>query len=873
MADIEYLSASITDLTVAILVSIGLLAALITANRRNQIWVSGLVVLGAVAVSTYTLNELRERYVGNLQLLAEDRLSEIGQRLETTLEARLVEARAVGAHIASRPDLTQSEYNRYLDDLIAEPQLYTNLAAARDMTINLLYPVEGNEPALGLNYPEVPSQWPWIQLALSTGDPVLIGPIDLVQGGRGFIIHHGVTTDGEIWGVTAAVMPLGAILFNSGLMNLLDDFSVAIEAQLSDESGRQLIWTSNTVPDNHWASSTQTVPNGEWTFHIEPRTTPSLPTPLWIAALATMGLLTLAALVVILLLARSRGQSELAREALETTAHMLDEAQRVGGMGSWSLHPNQDHCVLSPQLSKLLGRPRSIATSDWETLIPGAQGLQLRQALDALIRGDLSSLSMQHELSTRVGTLTVEHSAELVNRPSGAGTMAVATLIDITEKKETERQLERLAYYDSLTSIPNRYYFRQELERLLVQHQQQHQQLALLHIDLDHFKDINDSLGHQIGDEVLTIVSKRLKQALKPNDLLARTGGDEFMAVLSDVKGSIDASQVARRIITKLSSPTTVQSQEVFIGVSIGIALYPDHATDYEGMYQRADLALYRAKLRGRGNFQVYAAHLAEDFDRRMALESAMRIAIEQDEFYLEYQPKIDLLNEEIVGLEALLRWRSERYGQIMPDEFIPIAETSGQILSLGRWVLATAMREFAQARSQLPDGLRLSINLSPRQIQSTDLKSDIMHALKANQLPGRLLDLEITETFIVSDYGHCESFMRELSQLGISFSLDDFGTGYSNLVSLRNLPLSTLKIDKSFVRDITRDGNHRAIVETIIQLGDNLGMTVVAEGIETEAQQAALQAMGCQVAQGYRFSRPVSMRQITEEWVSRSDV
>lgn len=873
MAELDYLAASLTDLTVAILVSAGLLVALIAANPRNQWRIAALIVVGAIGLSIYTLIELEERYENNLQQEAEERLNEIGQRLETTLQSRLVEARAIGAHIASRPDLTQQEYSRFLDDLIDEPQLYTNLAAARDMTINLLYPQEGNLPALGLHYPDVPTQWPWIELALSTGNPVLIGPIDLVQGGRGFVIHHAVMLGEEVWGVTAAVLPLGAILFNSGLMHLLEDFYITIEATLADGSPPQTIWSSNTLPRSYWASSTQSVPNGAWTFHIEPRTSPNLPMALWLTALVGISLLTVAALTMIFLLARSRGQSEVAREALETTAHMLDEAQRVGGMGSWSLQSNQDQCILSPQLSKLLGRPRTLHIAEWETLIPGAPGLQLRKSLVALVRGELSSVSLQHELLTQAGILTVEHSAELVSRPKGHGTMAVATLIDITEKKETERQLEHLAYFDSLTNIPNRFHFRQQLEQLLQQHQQKQQHLALLHIDLDHFKDINDSLGHQVGDEVLTIVSKRLKQALKPADLLARTGGDEFMAVVSDIKGSMDASQIARRIITKLSAPTIVQNQEIFIGVSIGIALYPEHATDYERMYQLADLALYRAKIRGRGNFQVYAEHLAEDFDRRMALESAMRFAVEQNEFYLEYQPKIDLNNGQMVGLEALLRWRSERYGQITPDEFIPIAETSGQILNLGRWVMAAAMLEFSQYRDQLPEGLRLSINLSPRQIQSPDLKTDILHALKANNISGRHLDLEITETFIVSDYAHCDAFMRELSYQNISFSLDDFGTGYSNLASLSNLPLSTLKIDKSFVRDITQDSNHRAIVETIIQLGRNLDMAVVAEGVETEAQHVALKALGCQFAQGYLFSRPVSMARLAEQGFTWSGV
>ena len=872
MAEFEFLAASVSDLSLALVVSIGLFLAFFFTHRGNQAWIILGIVIGGTVVSVYTLNQLTQRYHESLQQQAEAQLAEVGQRLDTTLEARLVEARAVGAYLASHPDLTQEEYQQFLDDLIIDPSFYTNLAAARNMTVNLVYPMAGNEAALGLHYPDVPSQWPWIQLSMETRQPVLIGPIELVQGGRGFIIHHGVFVNDESWGATAAVIPLAAMLLNSGVMDLTQDYYLSISARFSAQDDIETIWSTNNEPDTAWASHTQPVPNGLWTFDIEPRNTPALPVPLRNTALFGALLLTLLAIGVIHMLARSRTQSDQARETLETTAYMLDEAQRVGGMGSWSQRPQQQHCELSPQLAALLDMPRQISTSDWEKIVPGDAGLPVRQQLDQLLRGDVQSFSIEHELTTPTGTLVVEHTAEMANRPSAGGQIAVATLIDITEKKATEKQLERLAYYDTLTNIPNRYYFKLELERLLIEHRDDNCQLALLHIDLDHFKDINDSLGHQIGDDVLTIVSKRIGQSLKPGDLLARTGGDEFMAVLSDVKGGLEAGQVARRIITKLSSPTVVQTHEVFIGVSIGIALFPDHAREYEGMYQRADLALYRAKSSGRGNFQLYAQHLAEDFDRRTSLESAMRSAIDHNEFYLEYQPKVDLRHGNLIGMEALLRWRSERYGQISPDEFIPIAEESGQILALGRWVLVTALREFRQIQPLMPESVRLSINLSPRQIQSPSLSMDIQQALKTNQVPGHQLELEITETFIVSDYSHCKEFMQELSDQGIRFSLDDFGTGYSNLLSLRQLPLSTLKVDKSFIRNITTDSNHRTIVEAIIQLGHNLDMAVVAEGVETEDQKAALLAMECNEAQGYLFSRPIPLAKLTDHWLSRSD-
>ncbi len=552
---------------------------------------------------------------------------------------------------------------------------------------------------------------------------------------------------------------------------------------------------------------------------------------------------------------------------------MLDEAQRIGKMGSWSQSSSSGQCILSPHLQTLLSSEERVSSGFWDKKVPQPSSLFVRHQLDQLTRQEVDAVEMEHPLETRAGTIIVQHSAERVKaRDPDSPDLIVGNLIDITDKKEAERKLEHLAYYDSLTETPNRYYFQTELERMIKEHGHRSNGLALLHIDLDHFRDINDSLGHQVGDGVLRVTSQRIKSALKPGDLLARTGGDEFMAILSDIPGPDHAAHIAQRIIQKLSSPMAIQSHEVFVGISIGVALYPDHAYDYESMYQRADLALYRAKALGRGTVQVYADHLAEDFHRRTSLESAMRSALENNEFSLVYQPRVDINTGELKGLEALLRWNSRRYGQVTPDEFIPIAEESGQIISLGQWVIRTALKEFHQVLPLLSPDVVLSVNPSPRQVQSRGLKAHIMDLLEAYQIPGHRFELEITETSIISDYGQCEQFMRALHDEGISFSLDDFGTGYSNLVSLRKLPLTTLKIDKSFIRDIVSDLNHRAIVQSIIQLGQNLGMVVVAEGLEHQEHETIMRKLNCPQAQGFYYARPMTFDDlIAQHWINQS--
>ncbi|MEX1057673.1 MAG: EAL domain-containing protein, partial [Natronospirillum sp.] len=765
---------------------------------------------------------------------------------------------------------TQEDYERFLARLLAHPDLYTNLAVAPNLSVSLIYPKQGNEPSLGLYYPDVPTQWPMIQQALASREPVLIGPINLVQGGSGFIIHQGAYNEQrEPIGVVAGVLPLNGILESSGILELQHEYNVSIMSRSSHQSDPEVVWQTETPPRVNWASHTVSVPNGFWTITVTPNAPVSLPNGITWSVGSVILILIASAVMVTVLLVRSRHSSRSTQDRLETTAYMLDEAQRIGGMGSWTQTIGSKVFVLSPQLQNLLNTQARIGLDDWQKMIPDGEQEELIEKLGQLSRRQRSVLSLEHRLRTRNGIRTLQHTAEIAQARGDDGTTIIlGTLIDITEKKDTEQQLEHLAYYDSLTNTPNRYYFKRALEQLLLDHKSSQRSLALLHIDLDHFKDINDSLGHQVGDEVLRIVSKRINSALKSDDILARTGGDEFMATLPGIADSQMAGDVARRIITKLSRPLSVRSHEIFVGVSIGIAMFPDHAKSYESMYQRADLALYRAKTRGRGNYQVYAEHLAEDFNRRTSLETALRTALENDEIYVEYQPRINLVSGALEGLEALMRWKSPTYGQITPDEFIPVAEASGQILSLGRWILHRAMEDFERVRASLPSGVTLSINLSPRQIQSSDLLQDVLQAIEETGLPGYCLDLEITETFIVNDYVQCETFMRRLSEHGVQFSLDDFGTGYSNLVTLRNLPLSALKIDKSFVRDIGIDPNHQAIVQAIIQLGSSLGLVVIAEGIEETAQERILTSLHCHQGQGFLYARPQSLASVMAYWV-----
>lgn len=859
---------SVSSLAAACTVFAVVAAAWHYTTLKTFKWSALALALSALGSLLLTFALLDRSLNAQLQREAELQLSELAQRIESTISNRQVEARALVTYLADNPNLTQNEYEHYLNRLLVNPELYTNMAAAPDLRIEYIYPVAGNEPALGLYYPNVPGQWPAIQNMLSTGDTILIGPINLAQGGQGFIIHEPVYNAGGLWGIIAGVLPLDRLLGFAGLTDLTRNYQVNIQAWLASQPGIPINVWGSPLEQAPWVKVSTRIPNGTWDISLNPRSPVRIGISTQISVIVIALLATLLAIWVTYLMARDRDQREQAQIAVQTSTFMLDEAQRIGSMGSWIRSSSGTPFTLSPQLAEMLHTGTQVSLSDWMNVIPRKDIRLVSEALHDIMTGRRNEFSIEHRIRTLDGKeRIVQHTAEHTVVNSRGDAQAIGTVIDITVKKETEQRLERLAYFDMLTHTPNRYYFKSEVERLLDEHRTRHQKLALLHIDLDHFKVINDSLGHLIGDDVLRITSERIQAALQERDILSRTGGDEFMVALTDIADSDEACMVAARIVEKFHSPMSVQGHEIFNGVSIGIVIFPDQASTYEELYQRSDLALYRSKSSGRGRYHLFSGDLHVDFQRRTNLERAMRGALSNNEFYLAYQPKVSVADQRLVGIEALLRWQSTEFGMVGPDEFIPLAEETGFIVQLGLWVMNQAFKEFSEARLNFDPDLRLSINLSPRQIQHSDLENDIRDALMTYDVPGKNLELEITETFIIRDRAQCEAFMRSMSRVGVGFSLDDFGTGYSNLASLKNLPLTTLKIDKTFVADIELDQDDRTLVNTVIQLGHNLGLIVIAEGVETSGQHSFLKQAGCDEYQGYLFSPAVRMADLIESY------
>jgi diguanylate cyclase (GGDEF)-like protein len=440
---------------------------------------------------------------------------------------------------------------------------------------------------------------------------------------------------------------------------------------------------------------------------------------------------------------------------------------------------------------------------------------------------------------------------------------AIGASLDVTERKRAEEQVRSLAYRDPLTTLPNRLLFQDRLAVAVAQAHRHRRPLAVVFLDLDRFKVINDSLGHSVGDRLIREVSTRLRTCLREGDTVARLGGDEFTLLLPDIGQAVDAAKVTAKVLDLLRLPFDIEGRELFVTASAGISLYPDDGSDAEALLKHADTAMYRAKELGRDNYQLYTPAMSATALERLALESSLRKALAQEELVLYYQPVFDRTGQ-VHGFEALLRWRHPELGLVPPAEFIPLAEVTGLILPMGPWVLRSACAQAWIWQERYP-GLSVAVNLSPRQFQEPGLVGHVTDALADTGLDPRLLELEITETNAMQNAPTAIQTLRELKALGVRLSIDDFGTGYSSLSYLRRFPIDTLKIDQSFIHDIGADPDAAAIASAVIALAHTLKLDVVAEGVETREQLEFLAASGCDRMQGYLLSPPVPAERCDE--------
>jgi diguanylate cyclase (GGDEF)-like protein/PAS domain S-box-containing protein len=559
-------------------------------------------------------------------------------------------------------------------------------------------------------------------------------------------------------------------------------------------------------------------------------------------------------------------------ESLRRSEEALSLAQSAARIGSWTHDLDHGWTTWTDELYVLCGlAPHSEEPTP--ALLMRFVHRDDRIALEAAIdfaREERKPFIVDTRLVRRDGTERwVQHRGRHVTDASRAPRL-IATVLDITMRKRAEAQTEYQANYDELTGLPNRKLLADRLQRSILHAQHNGTQLAVLYVDLDRFKTINDTLGHDIGDQFLKAVAPRLCESVRATDTVARPGGDEFIIVLPEIASIGEAGRTAERIVESFAHPVALGGRELYSSASVGISVFPDDGTTPEELIRAADAALYRAKTGGNGTFRFYAAATHARAVDRLELEHALRRAYERGEFVLHYQPIVDRF-ERPVALEALLRWQHPEEGLIGPDRFIPLCEETGLIVPLGRWVIRRALDQLATWTAAGMPPVRLGLNISARQMLDPHLARSLGEALAETGVSPSQIELEMTESVLVGDVSGVRRVIHELKALGVRVSLDDFGTGYSALSYLKHFSVDALKIDRAFVRDLPHDRGDAAIVSAVVALGHAMGLTVVAEGVETAEQAALVRHLGCDELQGFYFARPMALDALQRVLLSRT--
>jgi diguanylate cyclase (GGDEF)-like protein/PAS domain S-box-containing protein len=565
---------------------------------------------------------------------------------------------------------------------------------------------------------------------------------------------------------------------------------------------------------------------------------------------------------------------------LSESERRLSDAQRLAHVGNWQWLGEAGQMLWSDEAFRILGYdPGEIDPS--RDALRGAVHPEDRALFDKTLDEALASRvgwSIEHRLQTASGAVRfVQHQGAVDVDPLTSELRVLGTLQDVTDRRTSEEKIRRLAFYDSLTGLPNRRLLRERLERTLRFARDEHCQVALLFVDVDRFKWVNDSLGHAAGDRLLSEVAARLVDSLRLGDgvfrpvgahtphFLSRVGGDEFVVTLLMRDDPENAAKVSRRILARLAEPLDLDGREIAVTASIGIAVFPTDAGDVDTLMRQADAAMYHAKSSGRNRYQFYTPALGEAAERALSVQSGLKRGLDEEAFVLEYQPQIDVRSGRALVLEALVRWNAPGRGLVGPGEFVAIAEETGLIQALGAWVLRRACQDCRAWQADGFPGMGVAVNLSPMQLRRPEIVGTIARTLEETGLAARHLELELTESALLEHTATVAQNLEQLHAMGVRLALDDFGTGYASLAYLKRVRFDTLKIDRAFIRDISVDAGDRAIVSAVVAIGRTFGLRVIAEGVENAEQERLVRSEGCDAMQGFWLGRPAGYAAVVE--------
>ncbi|HNN89702.1 MAG TPA: EAL domain-containing protein [Giesbergeria sp.] len=842
----------------------------VSAVRQRQ-WLLALLVFacGLVMVS-FWLRHSAHQEEAKSRALAADLAADHAQSLQRGIERALSATYAIAALVHQGRGFV-NDFNGVATQMLP---FYPGIAAiglSPGGVICCVVPRAGNENSIGFNQLEDIVQNKEARRARDTRKLTLAGPVQLAQGGLGVVgrlpIYLGQGDDTQVfWGFSYVTLRFPQAL-ESARLEMLRDRGYAYELwRQNPETGeRQRIeaWKPEALRDP--VGRDLELPNGAWTLSLAPTRGWVQRSGLMLEGLVGAAFSALLAYLAWLLYAMRLRDLELEALVAQRTSEILATQRHLEATISaipdlmfevdldgryYSTHSPREELLARPS-KELLGRTV-------HDVMPQAQADRVLQALqEAHVKG--WSMGAQICLPLDMGERWFELSVARKASATGEGPRFVVISRDVTDNKLAEEKVLQLAHFDALTGLPNRSLLADRCQQALGAAQRHGQCVALLFLDLDHFKNINDALGHRVGDALLCAVAQRLSGLLREQDTIARLGGDEFILVLPDTD-AVGAAHVAEKLLRAADQPFDIDAHELVITPSMGIAMYPQDGKDFDTLSRCADAAMYIAKQGGRNHYRFFTAEMQADSDRSLLLENALRRALERNQLYLHYQPQVCVASGAIVGAEALLRWEHPELGRVSPAEFIPVAESSGMILPMGDWVLQTATR---QLREWMDQGyaLTMAVNVSLVQFRQADFPQRIGQILQDAGLPPHCLELELTEGVAMTDPALAIDTMDRLHQQGVLLSIDDFGTGYSSLNHLKKFKVYKLKIDQSFVRDIADDPDDRGIVSAIISMAQGMDMRTIAEGVETAEQLAFLQDHGCMEVQGYLFGRPMAAR------------
>jgi diguanylate cyclase (GGDEF)-like protein len=857
-------------------------ASMLFERPRTVAW---LVFLVGVLVSGGVIWQLEQRAQASERLRVAALAGDHAHAIQSTMERALSATYSIAAMVRQGKGQVP-DFEGVATEMLAWYPGVSTLGLSPGGIIARVAPLKGNEKSIGFNQLQDKVQGREARLARDTGKLTLAGPLQLVQGGLGAVGRMPIFLDDAqgqpvFWGLTYAVIRFPQVLANVRLAQLTESGLDYMLWRIHPDSGERQVIVSSADALRLPVERSLTVPNGQWTLSVAPRRGWLDPGDLALkvsVGLAFSLMLAWASKLLMELKSHERGQEALiaqrtveierSQNQLKATLDAIpDVLLEIGLDGTFYDYHAPRSDTEFPAAEFFLGKRVDDVLGD-------AAARVVMTALDEANRLGHSQ-GQEFALPTPRGDLWFEISLTRKADPTQAQPRFIVLSRNVTQRKASEVEINKLAFYDPLTNLPNRRLMVDRLRQALAVSARSGRLGALQFIDLDNFKTLNDTQGHDVGDLLLQQVAQRLTGCMRQGDTVARLGGDEFVVMIEELSESREeaaaqAEMIGEKILAAIGTPYRLGGLEYEITPSIGITLYANHAQSTDELLKQADLAMYQSKAAGRNTLRFFDPAMQAVITTRVEMESDIRQSILKGEFALYYQPQVNRDNQ-TVGAEVLLRWPHPQRGMVPPAAFIPLAEECGLILPLGNWVLETACTQLAQwATDDRFQHLTLAVNVSARQFRQSDFVPYVVDLLAYTGINPRRLKLELTESLLVDDVTETTEKMIALKAHGVGFSLDDFGTGYSSLSYLKRLPLDQLKIDQSFVRDLMTDPNDAAIALAVITLGHSLGLAVIAEGVETQAQREHLHRQGCDAYQGYLLGRPMPLQDFEARMMPR---